>query len=145
MTPFGKHPEMTVHEKAPCNAETPPGRLRQRFLTPRDLFFSRNHGSMPEVDPDSYRLSVGGMVERDLEFSMEELRSFPKVELVAVMECAGNRRAGMTGVAQIPGERYIVCRALDSAATLQPASAEEVWNFRGYANNSWHGVRVVAR
>ena len=27
----------------------------------------------------------------------------------------------------------------------QPATAEEVWDFKGYANNTWHGVRVVAR
>ncbi len=44
-----------------------------------------------------------------------------------------------------PGEHRVVARALDSSAATQPATAEEVWNFKGYANNSWHGIRVVAR
>lgn len=44
-----------------------------------------------------------------------------------------------------PGEHRIVVRALDSSATTQPAMAAEVWNFKGYANNSWHGVKVTAR
>ena len=43
-----------------------------------------------------------------------------------------------------PGEHRIVARALDSSAATQPATAAEVWNFKGYANNSWHGVEVTA-
>ena len=43
------------------------------------------------------------------------------------------------------GEHRIVVRALDSSASTQPATAEEVWNFKGYANNSWHGVGVNVR
>lgn len=104
MTPFGKHSEMTVHEKEPLNAETPLVHPPQSLLTPRQLFFSRNHGSMLEVDPDSFGLSVGGMVDREPELSMEDLRTFPSEKLVAVIECAGNRRAGLTEVTQIPGE-----------------------------------------
>ena len=44
-----------------------------------------------------------------------------------------------------PGEHRIVARPLDSSAATQPATAAEVWNFKGYANNSWHGVNVTAR
>jgi sulfite oxidase len=43
------------------------------------------------------------------------------------------------------GEHRIVARALDSSAGTQPVTAEEVWNFKGYANNSWHGVEVNVR
>ncbi len=42
-----------------------------------------------------------------------------------------------------PGEQEIVCRAFDSAAQTQPAHPSQVWNFKGYANNAWHRVRVV--
>ncbi len=104
MTPFGKHPSAIVRDRQPFNAEPPLGRLRQSFETPRELFFSRNHGSIPEVDPDRYRLAVGGLVERPLELSMEELRGLPKVEVTAVLQCAGNRRDGLIEVAPIPGE-----------------------------------------
>ena len=43
------------------------------------------------------------------------------------------------------GGHRIVARAVDSSADTQPKSAGEVWSFKGYANNSWHGIRVTAR
>ena len=99
-----KHPAMIVHEERPFNAEPPLVRPRQSFLTPKDLFFSRNHGSIPEVDPEGYRLVVGGLVDRPLELSMGDLYGLPKMEVVAVLQCAGNRRNGLMQVAPIPGE-----------------------------------------
>ncbi len=44
-----------------------------------------------------------------------------------------------------PGSHRIVVRAVDSAANVQPESAARIWNFKGYANSSWHGVEVEAR
>ena len=44
-----------------------------------------------------------------------------------------------------PGEHRVVARAVDSSATTQPAAAGDVWNFKGYANNSWHSVGVMLR
>jgi sulfite oxidase len=44
-----------------------------------------------------------------------------------------------------PGAQEIICRAFDTAAQTQPDRAAQVWNFKGYANNSWHRVRVTAR
>ena len=41
------------------------------------------------------------------------------------------------------GEHEILCRAFDDAAQTQPSSPAQVWNFKGYANNAWHRVRVV--
>ena len=104
MTPFAKHPTTIVRDGQPFNAEPPLEQLRQSFVTPRELFFSRNHGSVPEVDPDGYRLAVGGLVERPLELSLEKLRGFPKKEVTAVLQCAGNRRDGLMEVAPIPRE-----------------------------------------
>ncbi|MBW8875510.1 MAG: sulfite oxidase [Acidobacteria bacterium] len=41
------------------------------------------------------------------------------------------------------GPQEIVCRAWDTAAQTQPERAGQVWNFKGYANNAWHRVRVT--
>ncbi len=90
-----KHSAMIVHEERPFNAEPPLTRPRQSLLTPKDLFFSRNHGSIPELDPEGYRLVVGGLVDRPLELSMGDLYGLPKMEVVAVLQCAGNRRNGL--------------------------------------------------
>ena len=104
MSRLEKDPSMSIHGRQPFNAEPPLERLRRSFLTPGELFFSRNHGSIPEVDPDVFRLSVGGLVDEPLELSMEDLYELPKSQIVAVMECAGNRRDGLLEVAPIPGE-----------------------------------------
>jgi sulfite oxidase len=42
-----------------------------------------------------------------------------------------------------PGEHEILCRAFDTAAQTQPSDPSQVWNFKGYANNAWHRVRVM--
>ena len=44
-----------------------------------------------------------------------------------------------------PGEHELAVRAWDSAGGTQPEAAAAVWNFKGYANNAWHRVRVTAR
>lgn len=36
----------------------------------------------------------------------------------------------------------IVAKAVDSAANVQPANVEEIWNLRGILNTSWHRVKV---
>jgi sulfite oxidase len=89
----------------PLNAETPGNLLRQSFLTPRQLFYVRTHGSIPAVDPTSYRLRLTGLVERPRELSLDELRAMaPARTVTATLECAGNRRAELMAVRPIPGE-----------------------------------------
>ncbi len=41
------------------------------------------------------------------------------------------------------GETTIIVRAWDSAGATQPASAEEVWNPKGYVNTSWASATVT--
>lgn len=116
MKPFSKHPGMIVHDQQPFNAESPLEPLRQSFVTPTELFYVRNHGTVPEVDPTSYRLMVSGMVERPLELSLEEIREgFPKETVTATVQCAGNRRQGLMTARQIPGETPWGAGALGNA------------------------------
>jgi sulfite oxidase len=44
-----------------------------------------------------------------------------------------------------PGEHEITVRAWDSAAGTQPEDPAGSWNPKGYANNAWGRVRVIAR
>jgi sulfite oxidase len=103
---FGKLDEMLVHSEVPLNAETPRGRLAEHAITPIDRFFVRNHGPVPRFDASSWRLRIGGLVQAELELSLDQLRAgeFPRRELTATLQCAGNRRAGMISVREIPGE-----------------------------------------
>jgi sulfite oxidase len=96
---------LTLYQEEPLNAGAPFDRLRRAFVTPADLFFVRSHGSLPEVDPDTYRLRVTGMVERPLELSLGELRRrFAEHDLTAAVVCAGNRRSELMAVRPIQGE-----------------------------------------
>jgi sulfite oxidase len=49
---------------------------------------------------------VGGLVERELSLSLDDVRSglLETYEVVATLQCAGNRRAGLVAVREIPGE-----------------------------------------
>ena len=104
MAPFGKHPGLQVRQAEPFNGGPAARFLRQGFITPNELFFVRNHGGVPEVDPASYRLEVDGLVERPLSLSLEDLRSLPRATVTATIQCAGNRRLEMMAHSPILNE-----------------------------------------
>jgi DMSO/TMAO reductase YedYZ molybdopterin-dependent catalytic subunit len=65
-------------------------------ITPLGLHYVLTHYDIPLVDPESWRLEIGGLVKRKLSLSLAELRSRPAVELTVTMECAGNGRAQLS-------------------------------------------------
>jgi rhodanese-related sulfurtransferase len=100
-----KDPALVVWSEEPLNAETPAELLHRSEITPNELFFVRNHGSIPEVDPAAYRLTVRGLVAEPLTLSLTDLRQrFEHVTLDAVLSCAGNRRSELATIAPIPGQ-----------------------------------------
>ncbi|MBB4777630.1 sulfite oxidase [Actinomadura livida] len=124
MSPWGKRDDMVVHEREPYNAEPPRTALAGHRVTPPDAFYSRNHGPIPEIDPAAWRLTVDGLVHNPLELSLEQLRDrFDDVEVTATLQCAGNRRAGLLEVRDIPGE--------------------EPWGPCATATGRWSGVRLA--
>lgn len=97
--------DMIVHSTEPLNAEPPRAALAEADLTGTDTFYVRNHGPVPDVCPREWRLRVGGLVARPLELSLDDLqRGFGGHDVVAALQCAGNRRAGLMRVRDIPGE-----------------------------------------
>jgi DMSO/TMAO reductase YedYZ molybdopterin-dependent catalytic subunit len=62
-------------------------------LTPVGLHYLLIHYDIPVVDPDAWRLEIGGAVMRPLSLSLGELRARPSVTRAVTMECAGNGRA----------------------------------------------------
>jgi sulfite oxidase len=100
-----KRDDLIVHEREPFNAETPPAALAEGPLTATDAFYVRDHGPVPEIDPAAWRLRVDGIVDRELDLSLATLReAFVEREVIATLQCAGNRRAGLMAVRDIPGE-----------------------------------------
>ena len=104
MLPFGKRNGMIVHEREPFNAETGVQALIERPLTSIDAFYVRNHGDVPDAG-GGWRLRVQGAVERELSLSVATLReAFRERHVTATLQCAGNRRAGLIAIRDIPGE-----------------------------------------
>jgi DMSO/TMAO reductase YedYZ molybdopterin-dependent catalytic subunit len=62
-------------------------------VTPIGLHYLLTHYDIPEVDPESWRLELGGLVERPATLSLAEVRALPAIEVAVTMECAGNGRA----------------------------------------------------
>jgi len=62
-------------------------------VTPIGLHYLLIHYDIPDVDAESWRLEIDGLVERAVSFSLDELRARTSVEIAVTMECAGNGRA----------------------------------------------------
>ncbi|HEY1275620.1 MAG TPA: sulfite oxidase [Thermoleophilaceae bacterium] len=105
MALHGKRADLIVHSQEPFNAETGAAALAEGAVTATDAFYVRDHGAVPEIDPATWRLCVHGLVERELHLSLPTLReAFREREITATLQCAGNRRAGLIAVRDIPGE-----------------------------------------
>jgi sulfite oxidase len=101
---YGKSDDLVVHQQEPFNAETGVRSLTTP-VTATDAFYVRGHGPVPELESASWRLRVGGLVERELSLSLETLReAFRERTVTATLQCAGNRRAGLVAIRDIPGE-----------------------------------------
>lgn len=62
-------------------------------ITPLGLHYLLIHFDIPQVDAQSWRLRVGGRVQRPLELTLAELQARPAQTHVVTLECAGNGRA----------------------------------------------------
>jgi len=67
-------------------------------ITPAPLHFVQQHSShLPEIDAQEHRLTIHGMVDRPLSFSMDDLKRLPSVSRVHFLECQGNSSAMIHG------------------------------------------------
>jgi sulfane dehydrogenase subunit SoxC len=59
-------------------------------ITPSALHFERHHSGVPKIDPNTHELLLDGLVDRQLVFTLKDLKRFPSVSRVHFIECAGN-------------------------------------------------------
>jgi sulfane dehydrogenase subunit SoxC len=60
------------------------------IVTPNGLFFERHHNGVPDINPDTHKLVVHGMVSKPLVLTMSDLMRYPTVTRFHFMECSGN-------------------------------------------------------
>ena len=137
---YGKRSRHVTSVREPVNGRPSPDEFGLVFhigtpleeqvgaITPSSLFyFGTTRGSIvPTIDPAEHRLMIHGLVDRELIFTMDELKRFPSVTRLHFIECAGNgsspRRGrlieshGMTSCAEWTG---VLLRTLLEEAGVQ--------------------------
>jgi DMSO/TMAO reductase YedYZ molybdopterin-dependent catalytic subunit len=86
-------------------------------VTPTGMHYLLVHFDIPDVDQDSFRLEVGGLVGHPLSLSVDDIRSRPSVTMPVTMECAGNGRA-----------------------LLEPRPVSQPWLVEAVSTSEWTGT-----
>ena len=113
--------DLIVHVARPLNAETPVQEFAS-YLTPNSRFFVRSHFGPPLAEllsEPNWRLSVGGLVDRPLTFTLKELKQCEEITITAVVQCSGNDRAAH-----------------------RPKTPGVQWDRGAVGNARWTGVRL---
>jgi DMSO/TMAO reductase YedYZ molybdopterin-dependent catalytic subunit len=85
--------DMVVHRAHPLNCETSISALVGSVVMPNTRFYMRNNFRIPNLDAETFRLAVGGLVERPQSFAIRDLQNMRSKTQVVTLECAGNGRA----------------------------------------------------
>src|SRR5271166_3737451 len=136
MVRYPEKTELILLTDRPPQLETPL-RYFRTDLTPNDAFFVRWHlsGIPTTVDLRTFRLEVGGHVNKPLSLSLKDLQSkFEPVSVVALAQCAGNTRSlfeprvpgGQWGNGAMGNARWKGVRLKDvlDAAGVQPGAVQ---------------------
>jgi DMSO/TMAO reductase YedYZ molybdopterin-dependent catalytic subunit len=106
-TAFPQKGPMIVQRTSPPWLETPFENFDKGVFTPNSQHYVSWHwADFPnEVDVDKFHLTVRGHVNQTLSLSLKDiLHGLPRVELVAVSQCAGNSRVYMEP--RVPGAQW---------------------------------------
>lgn len=116
-----KAPAMQYHSERPLTGSVP-AHEHDFDVTPTDRMFVRNNLLTPELDAAQHRLRVIGLVDKEVSFSLEELKmAFPAVTVQGMLECAGSGRSN-----------------------YQPTASGTPWNQTGGMGcPAWTGARVA--
>jgi DMSO/TMAO reductase YedYZ molybdopterin-dependent catalytic subunit len=111
---------LVVHRAHPLNCETSIPALIGGVVMPSAHFYVRNHFQTPTLDASTWRLEVGGLVERPLVLGLRDLTVMRSETLIATLECAGNGR-------------YM----------LEPPVEGEKWRLGAVSTAEWTGAALV--
>jgi sulfite oxidase len=97
-----RHKALRVHAEQSMNAETPAHLLTKNYRTPNSLFYIRHHHPVPFLTAEqvqTYKLVIdltgySGKKQRQLVFTLDDLKKMPRTDVVATLQCSGNRRSG---------------------------------------------------
>lgn len=99
------------------------------------------------VNLSGYAISGGGREIHRVEVTTDQGSSWTQADITHLLPSPSGKTWTWTHwKAQVAlesqGEVTACVRAVDAGYNTQPKSLEEVWNFRGLLNNSWHCVKL---
>jgi DMSO/TMAO reductase YedYZ molybdopterin-dependent catalytic subunit len=116
------------------------GVLTEDDITPNDEFFEVQIGRIPDIDGDTWTLTIDGMVENETVLTLDQITSMPSEEVKATLKCVDGYSGtavwkgvplghvlDLAGVQE--GADEVLFRASDtyhSSLTLEDAYAEDV-------------------
>jgi sulfane dehydrogenase subunit SoxC len=74
-----------------------PLRDSQGIITASALHYERHHSGVPDLDPSAHTLTIHGLVNRQLVFTLDELKRFPSTSRIFFLECSGNTSSEWRG------------------------------------------------
>jgi len=100
-----KVPEMQYHSDRPLTGSVS-AEHHNYAVTPNDRMFIRNNLLTPDISEANHRLTIKGLVDKELTFSVADLKkSFPAVTIQGMLECAGSGRQNFVPTAS--GTRWL--------------------------------------
>ena len=131
-------PGWIVHSESRSTPNRRSDRLVAAPTTAQRDFYVRTHGTIPRLDGATHRLRVGGAVATPLDLTVSELlQRFPRHRVVAVMQCAGNRRADLQRVRPTSGDPW-AGGAIGNAEWSGVALADVLRAAGAETGASWH-------
>jgi sulfite oxidase len=88
-----KSKAMQWHSERPLTGSVP-AHEHDFDITPNDRMFVRNNLLTPALDMNNHRLTIKGLVDKELSWSVQELaKAFPTLQVQGMLECAGSGRS----------------------------------------------------
>jgi len=88
-----KAKSMQWHSERPLTGSVP-AHEHDFDATPNDRMFVRNNLTTPAIDINTHRLTIKGLVDKELSFSTFDLaKEFRTVSMQGMLECAGSGRS----------------------------------------------------
>jgi DMSO/TMAO reductase YedYZ molybdopterin-dependent catalytic subunit len=97
------------------------------YFTDNDDFYLVQHYGQPEIDNDSWRLKVTGMVDNELEFSLQELMGRNIIEQQVGFECGGSSQRLLHGLMGNANWRGAALNSILEEAGIQEGAKEIVF------------------
>jgi DMSO/TMAO reductase YedYZ molybdopterin-dependent catalytic subunit len=83
-------------DSRPFNPEKPTLKWDEltSWMSPKDQLFRVGHYGFPDVDEKSWKLEIGGLVDRPRSFTLADLQKRKSREQINTIECSGNAPVG---------------------------------------------------